>query len=171
MSNQGKKITCKQTLVIANHRVFPQDLNNFGFMFGGRMLALLDDVASISVSRFTRRESVTASIDQFNFIQSFQKDNSVCLETYVSGAGNRSIEVFAKAIGESLFSDERYVGATAFMTFVLRDSEKIANEIVAESDEEKAVIAGYAQRRASRKAELKANSEIVKHIGLGLPWR
>lgn len=170
MENKGKLITCKQTLVIANHRVFPQDLNNYGFMFGGRLLAILDDVASISVSRFTRKPTVTASIDQFNFLQSFQKDNSVCMETYVSGAGSRSIEVFAKVIGESLFSDERYIGATAFMTFVLRDDEKVVNQLVPETDEEKAVVSSYHQRKANRHKEIIANQDLIKHLNVDVPW-
>ncbi|MFD1671463.1 acyl-CoA thioesterase [Agrilactobacillus yilanensis] len=170
MDNKSKLITCRQTLVVSNHRVFPQDLNNYGFMFGGRLLAILDDVASISVSRFTRRQTVTASIDQCNFLRSFQKDNSVCMETYVSGVGSRSIEVFAKVIGESLFSDERYIGATAFMTFVLRDSAPVINQLVPESDEEKAVVAGYAARKANRHVELIANQELMKQLNTNFPW-
>ncbi|KRM34403.1 Acyl-CoA hydrolase [Agrilactobacillus composti DSM 18527 = JCM 14202] len=171
MDNPRQVITCKQTLAISNHRVFPQDLNNFGFMFGGRLLNLLDDVASISVSRFIRMKTVTAAIDQFNFIKSFQKDDAVCIETYVSGAGHRSIEIFAKVMGENLFTGERYLGATAFMTFVLQDHKVVTNELKPETAEEIAVVGSYEQRRATRKQELAANAKIGESLDLSLPWK
>ncbi|MCD2257095.1 acyl-CoA thioesterase [Agrilactobacillus fermenti] len=166
----AKEITCTQTLAISTHRAFPRDLNNYGFMFGGKLLELLDDVASISVSRFTRLPSVTASIDQFNFIQSFQKDDSVCIETYISGAGKRSVEVFAKIIGEALFTEERYIGATAFMTFVLQDRKTVDALLVPETKEQLAVTSGYPRRHELRKQELADHKALFAQLDTQLPW-
>ena len=53
--------------MIQTHRVFPFDLNPFGALFGGKLMSLIDDAASISVSRHCRRGAVTASLDNLNF--------------------------------------------------------------------------------------------------------
>lgn len=46
---------CRESRVIQTHRVFPFDLNPFGALFGGKLMSLIDDAASISVSRHCRR--------------------------------------------------------------------------------------------------------------------
>mgnify|MGYP003618642135 CR=1 FL=1 len=76
---------CKQSFVIETHRIFPFDLNPFGFLFGGKLTSLIDDAASISVSRHCRRGAVTASLDNLIFLKPLHENHSVCIESYVSG--------------------------------------------------------------------------------------
>ena len=89
-------ITCRQTFSISNHRVFVKDLNEHETVYGGRLLELLDGSASISASRLARVETVTASIDQLNFIAPFKMQDSLCIESYVAGVGTRSIEILLR---------------------------------------------------------------------------
>ena len=45
--------------------------------------------------------------------------DSLCIESYVAGVVTlRSIEIFTKIIGEHLKTGERFLGLTAFLTFV-----------------------------------------------------
>ena len=63
--NDERKILSRIT-VIQTHRVFPFDLNPFGTIWW-KLMSLIDDAASISVSRHCRRGAVTASLDNLNF--------------------------------------------------------------------------------------------------------
>ncbi|MEO2548925.1 hotdog domain-containing protein, partial [Enterococcus faecalis] len=80
-----KEKFCRESRVIQTHRVFPFDLNPFGALFGGKLMSLIDDAASISVSRHCRRGAVTASLDNLNFLKPLKENHSVCVETFVSG--------------------------------------------------------------------------------------
>lgn len=167
---------CSVSKVIQTHRIFPFDLNPFGFLFGGKLMTLIDDAASISVSRHCRRGAVTASLDQLNFLKPLHSNDSVCVESYVSGAHNRSMEVFVKVIGENLSTGERYLAATCFTTFVAvpshmnEETEFTVPQVVPVTDEEKMVCQGYEERRSSRLAERAAYKEFSANLSVELPW-
>lgn len=107
-------IESKTTLVTQTRRVLPSDCNSYGFLFGGNLTAWLDELTSISASKFCRQKAVTASIDDLYFVQPIKLDDIIYLESYVTGSGNRSIEVFAKVIGENILTGEQYLAAISF---------------------------------------------------------
>lgn len=156
---------CRETRASQVRRIFPFDSNGYGTLYGGRLTSWLDEVASISVSRHARADAVTATIDTLQFLQPLKTGDAVCIETFVSGAGTTSIEVFAKVIGEHLLTGERYLAATTFWTFVtLRtsDGEQVeVPRIVPESEEERRVCAGYAVRRQQRAQQRAANQSLA----------
>ncbi|MBB5888656.1 acyl-CoA hydrolase [Lactovum miscens] len=168
--------TCRESLVIQTHRIFPSDLNPFGYMFGGRLMTLIDDTASISVSRHCRRGAFTASLDNLNFLKPLHENHSVCVKTYVSGAHHHSMEVFVKVIGEDLATGDRYLAATCFTTFVAVPShmnEEIefnVPAIFAETPEEKMVCAGYEGRRLQRLNERDDYKRFATQLSTDLPW-
>ncbi|MGK0550550.1 acyl-CoA thioesterase [Enterococcus faecalis] len=168
--------TCRQSRVIQTHRIFPFDLNPFGALFGGKLMTLIDDAASISVSRHCRRGAVTASLDDLNFLKPLYENHSVCVESYVSGAHHKSMEVFVKVIGEDLATGERYLAATCFTTFVAipsRMNEKTeftVPTVVAETEEERRVCDGYEQRRVQRLQERTAYQQFARSLSTELPW-
>mgnify|MGYP000007440808 FL=1 len=167
---------CRDSRVIQTHRIFPFDLNPFGFLFGGKLMTLIDDAASISVSRHCRRGAVTASLDQLNFLKPLHSNHSVCIETYISGVHRKSMEVFVKVIGENLVTGERYLAATSFMTFVAiashMNEEKIfvLPQVLPETEEEMNVCAGYEERRKHRLIEREAHKKLSEGLSVDLPW-
>lgn len=167
---------CRESKVVQTHRIFPFDLNPFGFLYGGRLMTLVDDAASISVSRHCRRGAVTASLDQFNFLKPLHANHSVCIETYISGVHRKSMEVFVKVIGEDLVTGERYLAATSFMTFVAipshmnEETNFTLPKVQPETSEEKLVCAGYEQRRQHRLLEREAYKTFSNQLSLELPW-
>lgn len=166
----SKIMTCKQTLAVTTHRVLAADLNEHETVYGGRLLEMLDGTASISAARLAKSINVTASMDQTNFIAPFGLQDSFCIETYVSGCGKRSIEVFAKIVGEHLQTGERYIGLTSFLTFVVTDKNFTLGTISPESPEEIMICQGYQARQTQRLQALKSQQALNESLSTGYPW-
>jgi len=163
--------TCASTRAVQTHRILPSNTNSHGALFGGRLMEFIDNCASISFSRYARNPGVTASMDNLNFINPLSEDHSVCVETFASGSGTKSAEIFAKVIGEDLYSGKRYLAATAFLTFVSTENKTQNPEIKPETDEEIYVVNGYEKRRQNRLDKLKTNKEFNGNISLEYPWK
>ncbi|OKL36524.1 acyl-CoA thioesterase [Domibacillus mangrovi] len=115
---------CRESRVIRTSRIFPNDMNNHNTLFGGRLISDVDQVASISAARHSRRECVTVSIDSVEFLHPVRPIDSVCFESYVTWTGTSSMEVFVKIIAEDLKSGECKIAATALLTFVALGQDK-----------------------------------------------
>ena len=133
----------------------------------------IDNAASISQTRLTNTLSMTASMDNMNFLRPLPEGNSVCIESFVTGAGSTSVEVFAKIIGEDLLTGERYIAATSFLTFVALPEDRdnfVMPKIIPETEEEKYICAGYEQRKASRMLQRKLDKELQTQLTTTEPW-
>lgn len=171
--SKRRKVTCQDTLAIQTHRIMPSHTNSLGNIFGGQLLYFLDNSASISQTRLTNTLSMTASLDNMNFLKPLPEGNSVCIESYVTGTGNTSVEVFAKIIGEDLLTGERYIAATSFLTFVALPDDREnfeMPEIVPESDEEKFLCAGYEKRKEERMVQRDLDKELQENLTTVEPW-
>jgi acyl-CoA hydrolase len=62
------KVRPDKSPVVLLEEIFPGDTNPYGTAFGGKILALMDRAAALAASRFARREFVTASLSDFEFI-------------------------------------------------------------------------------------------------------
>src|SRR6478672_2966087 len=112
---------CKESRVVRTSRVFPNDVNNHDTLFGGKLMSDVDQVASISAARHSRRECVTASTDSVDFLRPIRTTDYVFFESYVTWTGKSSMEIFVKIIAEDLKSGESKIAATAMLTFVALD--------------------------------------------------
>lgn len=129
----------KESRCYKTFRVFPTDTNNHNTLFGGKLMAHIDDIASISAAKHCRHFVVTASTDSVDFLFPIQMTDSVCLESFVTWTGRSSMEVFVKVITEDLLSGERKIAATSFLTFVALDERNKPVEVpqvLPESEEE-----------------------------------
>lgn len=172
--NEVREVMCKDTLAIQTHRILPSYTNSFGNLFGGQLLFFLDNSASISFTRLTHVVGMTASLDNMNFLKPLPEGNTVCIESYVTGTGNRSVEVFAKIVGENLLTGERYIAATSFLTFVVlpeSPGDFVMPKIVPESDEEKFLCAGYENRKAERMVQRDLDKELQGTLTTVQPWK
>ncbi|MFO8069487.1 MAG: acyl-CoA thioesterase [Alkalibacterium sp.] len=173
MEETKQTITCNETRVVQTHRILPPDLNDHQTLFGGKLMSYIDDTASISVSRFARtNDIVTASMDELHFIHPIRPGHSVCVETYVTGVGRTSVEVFAKVLGEELMTGERYIAATSFITFVIVGLSKDQSlpHVRSESNEEQMICGEYQDRKKRRLADRSANEKLVEAISILPPW-
>ena len=70
---------CRESLAVKTSIVSPPDTNVHGTMFGGKLMAYIDDVAAIAAMRHARKPCVTASSDSVDFLYPILEGNSVCL--------------------------------------------------------------------------------------------
>lgn len=80
MSDSITPVSCNATLIVTSHRVFQPDLNEHQSVFGGKILSLVDDSASVAAVRLTHKTVVTASFDHVSFLKPFRLDDSMSLE-------------------------------------------------------------------------------------------
>ncbi|MFK4568515.1 acyl-CoA thioesterase [Enterococcus sp. UD-01] len=160
---------CAETRAVQTHIITYPHLNFHKTLFGGQLMAWLDETAGIVAVRLSRAAIVTASVDHLDFLAPLKASHSVCIEAYVSGVGTRSMEIFAKVIGEDLFSGERYLAGTCFMTFVVPKGVKLPS-IEPETEEEHFICQGYEARKQVRQAKRQESLDLAKNIDINSPW-
>lgn len=163
----------RESRVVKTSRVFPTHTNNHDTLFGGLLMSYIDDVASISAARHSRRECVTASTDSVDFLRPITPGDSVCLESVVCWTGHSSMEVFVKIVAENLRTGERRIAATSFITFVALDDDKkpvTIPKIVPETEEEKQLFVTAEQRIRARHAHREASRELAKMLHVQKSW-
>jgi acyl-CoA hydrolase len=154
-------------------RVFPTDVNNHNTLFGGKLMAYIDDIASISASKHCRRTVVTASTDSVDFLSPIRTTDSVCLESFVTWTGKSSMEVFVKVITEDLKTGHRAIAATSFLTFVaLDDNQKPVTVpiVIPETDEEMRLHETGTQRAEMRRYRREESKKFADYLQMKFPW-
>jgi len=150
-------------------QILPPDANAYGTLFGGKLMAHIDDVAAIAAVRHARKSVVTASTDSVDFLQPVKVGDSICVEGFVTFVHNTSMEVFVKVLKESLLSEEQVVCATAFLTFVALDEDGKPTEVppvYPETEQEKALYEGAQLRRERRNERRKQSQEMAELFGI-----
>lgn len=159
---------CKESLAIKTSLVLPPDTNSFGTMFGGKLMAYIDDIAAIAAMRHSKKLVVTASSDSVDFLSPIKEGHSVSLEAYVTSTGRTSMEVYVKVVGEDMLLGERKVCAISFLTFVALDKtgrpSKVP-EVIPQSEEEIYLYETAKERLEIRNKRRKVSEERVKKFG------
>ncbi|HLR69611.1 acyl-CoA thioesterase [Virgibacillus alimentarius] len=164
---------CIDSLTVKTSHVLPPDTNAHHTLFGGKLMAHIDDVAAIAAVRHARQVVVTASTDSVDFLAPVKEGDSICVEAFVTWTHHTSMEVFVKAVTEDLITGERKVCATAFLTFVALDEQgkpTVVPPILPETEQQKYLHEG-ASTRAKRRNERKEQSkEMAALFGSDYPW-
>lgn len=159
--------TTQDSRTIQASLVQPSDTNYHGTIFGGTMMAYIDEVAAIAAMRHSRRPVVTASIDSIDFLAPVKMGHSICLEAIVTATGRTSMEIFVKVISENLQTGERVLTATSFLTFVALDEEGKPTDVPAvepQTDEEKRLMASAEERKKMRKERKASTQEFISQL-------
>lgn len=153
--------------------VLPPDTNYLGTMFGGKVMAYIDDIAAISAMRHCRSKVVTASTDSVDFLHPIRVGDSVCLESFVTWTRKTSMEIFVKVVAEDLMTGERRVTATSFLTFVAVDDQgkpTLVPPVIPETEEEKRLHDTAPERADVRRARREHSKNIAQEFALRKPW-
>ena len=145
--------------------ILPPDANAYGTLFGGKLMAHIDDVAAIAAVRHARKSVVTASTDSVDFLQPVKVGETISVEGFVSHVHNTSMEVFVKVEKEGLMSAEKSVCATAFLTFVALDEDGKPTpvpKIYPETTFEKMLFEGAPLRRERRNERRLESQKMAK---------
>ncbi len=148
-----KRISSHQSRTIQTKLVLPPDTNHMDTIFGGVVLAYIDEIAAISAMKHARKVVVTAAIDTVNFLSSAKVGDILTLEAVVISTGRTSMEVYVKVQCENLLTGERMITTTSFLTMVAKDENGNPSPVpgvIPETDEEKQLYLHAEQRRNKR---------------------
>ncbi|MBI4550962.1 MAG: acyl-CoA thioesterase [Candidatus Latescibacteria bacterium] len=101
--------------------VLPNDANPLGNILGGRVMHLIDITAAIAAQRHSRRQVVTASIDEVDFHHPITVGQLIILKASVNFAGRTSMEIGVKVFSEDILTGEQQHTSSAYLTFVALD--------------------------------------------------
>ena len=147
----AKKVS--ESVIIKTELVLPHNTNHIGKLLGGQLMNWIDICAAICASKHSNKVCVTASVDRIDFHHSIGLGDAVCLVASVNRVFNTSMEIGVKVYGESLKDGTRTHTNTAYLTFVCVDSNGKpvkANEVIAETEDEKRRYIEALQRRDNR---------------------
>ena len=104
--------------------VFPNTTNHYDTLFGGTAMHLMDEVAFITATRFSRKRMVTVSSDRIDFAKPIPAGTIIELIGKVVQVGNTSLKVLVEIFIEEMYSFERHKAITGTFTFVAIDKQK-----------------------------------------------
>lgn len=117
-----KRIQLAETRIFK--AVFPNTTNHYDTLFGGTAMHLMDEVAFITATRFTRKTMVTVSSDKIDFNRPIPSGTIIELVGKVLHIGNTSLKVLVEIYVEEMYSFIREKAITGTFTFVAIDREK-----------------------------------------------
>ncbi|MFD1471402.1 acyl-CoA thioesterase [Companilactobacillus mishanensis] len=162
------EVTCDQTRAISDRIIFDGDMNDKGTLFGGKTLSLLDENAGLAAFKYTNAKVVTASYDHMNFWSPITPRDYIRLQSYVTGAAHRAIEVFSKITTYDVATKQPIIAFTSFCTMVtLKEFGEVDfDTIVPETDEEKYLCSGWSERVQERRIAHQNRHEFLNHLEL-----
>lgn len=143
-----------QSRTIQTRLVLPPDTNHHHSIFGGRVLAYIDEVAAIAAMKHAQGEVVTASIDSVDFVSPAYAGDVLEIEAFVTSTGRTSIEVYVRVVSRNLKTKTKRLTTESFVTMVAIDEEGNPMEVAGvtpESEFEKHLFETGPQRQQQRK--------------------
>ena len=104
--------------------VFPNTTNHYDTLFGGTAMQLMDEVAFITATRFSRQRMVTVSSDRIDFKRPIPAGTIIELVGKVAYLGTTSLKIRVDIFIEQMYSEEREKAIRGEFTFVAVDDEK-----------------------------------------------
>jgi acyl-CoA hydrolase len=148
------------------HWMGPTDANSAGFVHGGVVMKLVDEVAGLAAVRHARHRVVTAGADRMTFMQPIHVGEVVTLSASVNAAWNTSMEVGIRVEAENPRTGVLRHTNTAYLTMVAvaDDGRPIGvPALVAETPDEARRESEAQLRRSNRLIE---REQIVAQRGL-----
>jgi len=121
--------------------VMPHMQNVLGDLFGGHLMALVDQAAAVAAIRHAGGPAVTASIDRVDFRERIPVGALVTCVGMVDYVGNSSMEITVEVYAENASTGERRHTHTAHVVFVAIDDRgrpRRVPRLIPETPEEQA---------------------------------
>jgi acyl-CoA hydrolase len=138
------------------HWMGPTDANSAGYVHGGSVMKLCDEVAGIAAIRHCRQRVVTAGMDRMTFLLPVHIGELVTLHASVNAVWRTSMEVGVRVEAENPRSGEVRRTNTAYVTMVALDDDGRPAEVPplqTETPDEVRRAREAQVRRANRLAE------------------
>jgi acyl-CoA hydrolase len=134
--------------------VMPHMQNVRGDLFGGELMALVDQAAAVAAIRHAGGPAVTAAIDRVDFRERIPVGALVTVEATVDYVGNSSMDISVDVYAERVSTGERRHTHTAHVVFVAIDEHGLPKRVprlVPETAEERARYARAETHRMSKR--------------------
>ncbi|WP_010651908.1 acyl-CoA thioesterase [Oceanobacillus massiliensis] len=148
------KKSVSDSKTVQTRLVMPPDTNHLNTIFGGKVLAYIDEIAALTAMKHANSAVVTASIDSVDFLSSAKVGDSLTLEACVTYTGTSSMEVYVKVSAHDLIKNEKKLTTESFLTMVAvnEDGQPIqVPQVYPESEEEKLLHTTAPARKENRK--------------------
>jgi acyl-CoA hydrolase len=132
------------------------EANAAGFVHGGSVMRMCDEVAGIAAIRHCGLRVVTAAMDRMTFVSPIRIAELVTCRAQVNAAWKTSMEVGVRVEAENPRSGEVRHTSTAYLTMVALDEEGAparVPKLLPESEEE---------QRRNREAELRRSNRLAE---------
>ncbi len=99
------------------------DINPAGNLFGGKLMAWMDEIAGVIAIRHAGMGVTTAAVDNLQFKKSVKLGDILVLRAKMTYVGNKSMEVRVDVYREERETGLRYVVNRAYFTEVAIDAD------------------------------------------------
>ncbi|HHT56502.1 acyl-CoA thioesterase [Herbinix luporum] len=135
------------------HIIMPSHISGTDRLFGGQLLAWIDEVSAVTARRHSGRNVTTAAIDNLQFKAGVYINNILVLIGRVTYVGKTSMEVRVDTYVEDHLSGIRKVVNRAYLVMVALDDEEKPTEVpglILETEAERAEWEAGLRRRELR---------------------
>lgn len=135
--------------------VMPHMANILGDLFGGNIMAMVDQAAAIAAIRHAGGKAVTASIHRVDFRERIPMGSLVTCLAQVEYVGNSSMDITVEVFAEQPSTGERRQTHTARVVFVAIDDygrPKRVPRLIPETAEEQERYAAAERYRTEHRA-------------------
>jgi acyl-CoA hydrolase len=161
------RLTKKSTVATSSIMVFPSDTNDYGTMYGGRLIEMMDMVGGICARRFSSHKAVTASIEDMQFNKPINRGDIIEFTARVIYTGRTSMVIKTKVTREG-YDEVKEVCARAYFVFVSMDSKgkpvEVPELIVLTLKEEKNHKIGTEIRKRQALEEKRFEIELKENL-------
>jgi len=132
------------------------DANSAGFVHGGTVMRLVDEVAGLAAIKHSGRRVVTAGMDRMTFLTPVFVGELLRCSATVNAVWRTSMEVGVRVEAENPFTGEARHTSTAYLTMVALDED--GKPVPAPG----LLVAGDDERRRQREAELRRANRLAE---------
>ena len=132
------------------------DANSAGFVHGGTVMMLCDEVAGLAATRHARRRVVTAGMDRMTFLEPIHVGELVTFSASVNAAWRTSMEVGVRVEAEQPRDGAVRHTNTAYLTMVALDDDGRPVEVPPLE------VVSEAQQRREREAQTRRRNRLAE---------
>src|SRR5690554_142559 len=111
--------------------VFPNTTNHYDTLFGGTAMNMMDEVAFIAATRFSRKKVVTISSDKIDFNEPIPAGTIVELVAEVVDIGTTSLKVKVDLFQEEMYKNTpQRKSISGIFTFVALDDNNKKTKVL-----------------------------------------